>query len=472
MVVNKRHTNKEIFQFFRYKISDMASESRARYRKTLSELDVFLSGHHSLLADYSSTMTADWAAELLCRGLAVSTVSRHLNIFSSLMKSAAGERLLPFDDSARRLSKTITDSEFVVPILMGGKVYGSCLAILRNAMKKTEGFNVYEDIFLFSLLNGALPIEDICLLKKDELANFNEVSRFIISRNISGRRGYVFDLKQSCRTPKQLSAAVTAGVQSVFQKHVSKKGFNPDDFARSVWAACAMRNGLRMSEALGYVGGEASYAVPRFCEPVQIDSDGKRVWANTVNSVLLHEMPRWYAMHMRRGVKYESLRSCILENVRPVPELFYPCETIVRQTRNRSIEVELPFVANTVFFRTSPENVLPMFNAIGERAWCYRVMGAPGSPYAVIPRKEMERFQAAIGIFTPDVEIQPLGQIAPKPGESVIIIKAGFGNRAGEVEEVINKDCETAIFRVKLTTDKGYEFRIDLDRRQIERIAN
>ena len=51
-----------------------------------------------------------------------------------------------------------------------------------------------------------------------------------------------------------------------------------------------------------------------------------------------------------------------------------------------------------------------------------------------------------------------------------MVIKAGYNNRRGEVEDVINTESGSVIFRVKLSTDQGYEWRIDLDERQIERI--
>ena len=108
-----------------------------------------------------------------------------------------------------------------------------------------------------------------------------------------------------------------------------------------------------------------------------------------------------------------------------------------------------------------------MFALIGDKAWCYRVTNTPGAPYAAISSRDMRRFQAAIGVFTPDIEIHTLGELTPRPGESVIIIKAGFDNREGEVEEVIN-DGATTIFRIKLSTDQGYEWRMDLDARQIQ----
>ena len=112
-----------------------------------------------------------------------------------------------------------------------------------------------------------------------------------------------------------------------------------------------------------------------------------------------------------------------------------------------------------------------MFSKIGDKAWCYRVTRESGSPYAVISPIDMRRFQMVIGVFTSDMEIHPLGTLVPRPGEQVMVVKAGYGNRQGEVEEVIEPtDGGSMIFRVKLSTDQGYEWRLDLDARQLQRI--
>ncbi|WP_301385326.1 phage integrase SAM-like domain-containing protein, partial [uncultured Duncaniella sp.] len=60
-----------------------------RYRKTISELEIFLAGHRIHVADLSEMMMADWAIDLLCQGLAVSTVTRHLNSLNGMVKDAA-----------------------------------------------------------------------------------------------------------------------------------------------------------------------------------------------------------------------------------------------------------------------------------------------------------------------------------------------------------------------------------------------
>lgn len=468
---NKRHTNRELLDFFRSRISGLNPESRMRYRKTLSELDLFLTGHHLQLADFSAGMTADWTAELLHRGLAKSTVAKHLNFLNSMMGMASKESMLQHDDSPRGISKSLSETGFVSPPLMHRSTFDRCLAILRNALKGEAEHNRYVDMLLLSILNGAVPLEKIALLKKEDTSDYGEVCRAMIERNQMSRRNYVFDLRQSYLTSRQLHSAISTGLHAVFAKHIGDETFNHDDFARSLWVACAMRSGLTASEALGCVGGQAPYTLPAFCIPASISPETKQSWTTTVNSILLHEMPRWYAMHLRRGIRYEEVKKDISDKIRPCPELFYPCETIIKFRNGQRAVEEHPYISQTVFFKSHPENIHPLFSVIGEKAWCYRVSGEAGAPYAVIPDREMERFQSAVGVFTPGTEIRQLGELTPKPGESVIVVMPGFGNRAGEVENIINKNCGSAIFRVRLTTDRGYEFRIDVDGRQLERIA-
>ncbi|MDE5674643.1 MAG: hypothetical protein K2I44_04790, partial [Muribaculaceae bacterium] len=322
-------------------------------------------------------------------------------------------------------------------------------------------------ILLFSLANGALPLIESVMIKKGDISKYpNELSRLIIERNQSPRREYVFDLRQSYDTPRQIISSISKGLKTLWDKTGLPSGADPDNAVRSIWAACAIRGGATASETLGCIGNTAPYTIPDFCTAAQ-DMPDTRLWDNAVHSMIAHELPVWYAMHLRKGVCFDDLRKEISENVRPVPELFYPSETVRRRIGNKTVIEEHPFISRTAFFKSRQENILPMFSLIGDKAWCYRVSNTPGAPYAAISSRDMQRFQAAIGVFTPDIEIHPLGELTPQPGESVIIIKAGYNNREGEVEEVIDNGCGTTIFRIKLSTDRGYEWRVDLDARQL-----
>lgn len=437
-----------------------------KYRRTLSEFDCFMSGHRLQLAELSPQTVADWAVSLLMDGNAVATVVRHLNTLSSMVKSAAAKGLMDPCAAPRELARILAESSFTLPLLMNGDVYNRILTTLRRAANSPGASGVCSDMLLFSLLNGAIPMQDVADMKTADITSYTGFSRTLLERNCDNRRRFVFDLKQSYRTDRQIQTFVADEMRRLLGHAVQ-----PDDFARSMWAAIAVRNGAAASEALVCTGGAAPYAIPPFGTPSAVSPTHKMQWMRTVEAILSYEKPKWYAMRLRPGVDFDTLKKEISDRVRPMPELFYPCETIKRQIGKKTVIAEHPFISGTVFFRTHPEAVLPMFRIIGDKAWCYRLSNSPDAPYATIPPREMKRFQCAIGVFTSDTEIRPLGTLSPKPGESVIVIRAGYENREGTVEDVVNTGCGTAIFRVKLTTEYGYEWRMTVDGRQLQRIA-
>lgn len=329
---------------------------------------------------------------------------------------------------------------------------------------------MYGDILLFSILNGVKPLDEIIQLTKDNLGNYNGISRTIIDRNIDSRRKFVFDLRQSYQTPRKIVAAISEKLGTVFNYVTGNGHFTFESLASSLWAALAMRCGATASAVLESLNQPAVYAIPRFSVTQNNRANNPASWQPGIEALLTHELPKWYVMRMRRGVRFEELRKEINDRIRPIPELFYPVEIIKKQLRGKTTAVEQPYISQTVFFKSYPEDILPMFAQIGDKAWCLRLSNNTGSPYAAIPQAEMQRFQSAIGVFTADSELHPLGSLKPKPGEKVILIQAGYSNREARVEEVMESDCGTVLFRVKLTTDYGYEWRATIDSRQIDRI--
>ena len=492
-------------EFFQSRLSKLNAETSRRYAKTITVIDLFLTGHRLNASGLAEARTIDdFVIELLRAGLAKTTVIRHLNIISSLLKDAVKQGWLPSADAPRDAAKRLGASDVPLPPLMREECYAECVGMLRRAMKeggpsaeavgtpsdeagiasaeagideaalisqllggmKRSEESVEEDVLLLSLLNGAMPIEEVMMLKKSDEDRLSDVSHTIIHRNVNPRRDFIFNLRQSYKTPKQLLRDVSeklltrygrfAGSDSVGRSSGrSAASDRLGDLVRDMWIAIAMKSGATHSEAMQMLDNP--------------DAPARESWIRTVNSVLTHDMPRWYAMHLRKGVDFEELRKDIAEEIRPVPELFYPGETIRKRVGNKMVLDDKPFISNTVFFRSFPDRVQPMFSKIGDKAWCYRVTREAGSPYAVISPIDMRRFQTVIGVFTSDMEIHPLGTLVPRPGEQVMVVKAGYGNRQGEVEEVIEpSDGGSMIFRVKLSTDQGYEWRVDLDARQIQ----
>ena len=107
----KQYTNREFFDFFRSRLSELSGETASKYSRTISDLDCFLTGHRLRFSDLSPAMVADWATELFRQGLAANTVVRHLNILSGLIKSAVKKGMMNPDDSPRKLARIISESQ-------------------------------------------------------------------------------------------------------------------------------------------------------------------------------------------------------------------------------------------------------------------------------------------------------------------------------------------------------------------------
>ncbi|MDE6336996.1 MAG: phage integrase SAM-like domain-containing protein, partial [Muribaculaceae bacterium] len=388
MAANKQHSNRELFEFFQSRLSTLNADTALKYRRTVSELDLFLTGHRLQLSDLSSAMIGDFSIELLRKGLAKNTVVYHLNILNGLVKSAAKRGLLEATDAPRVLARQLSECSTPLPPLMKEDRFAECLSRLRQRLKGTDslsddmvkdsicddsfsetalnrnhdsdkenghspkkskkrdlkvgGNDTYEDMLLFSLLNGAMSLRDVAMLRKGDVSRYNEISRGIAERNMAPKRDFVFDLRQSYATPKQIYKAVSEGLkrsylQLVNNSYILKSDndlaanlstFDADTLARSIWVACAVKSGATASEALACVDGSAEYAVPEFfVKGMQLAGDAsseavdgmhltaaeenKKLWDKTVNAVLTHEMPRWYAMHLRKGVDYDELRKDI-----------------------------------------------------------------------------------------------------------------------------------------------------------------
>lgn len=456
---------------FKSTITTMSENTAYKYRKTLVDFDCFISCHKLTLTDYPDIIAADWATELLRQSLSTATVAQRLNILNSLYKTAAENGLIKPCHTPREIARQIEASDFTIPPLLKASVFDKSLSLIRRFAKDSENYCVYGDILIFSLLNKARNLEEIIYLKKEDIKDHTGHSRNILERKTDSRRRYVFDLKQSIQTKRQIVSTVTEAIKQIFSHIPWFEKCTFEDLANSLWVALAIRSGATLSEAYRCLNRQAPYVGPSFCKLSGNGHESPLMWQNAIDILITHELPKWYAMHLRRGVCFSDIRQEILDRIKPVPELFYPVESIRKKLKGKTKVIEQPFISQTVFFKSYPENVLPMFSEIGDKAWCIKVSSNSDAPYAVIPRNEMLRFQQAIGVFSSDTEVHPLGSLVPKPGETVILIQAGYDGREAKVEEVLQNDCGTVLFRIKLATDYGYEWRTTVDARMVELIA-
>ena len=172
-------------------------------------------------------------------------------------------------------------------------------------------------------------------------------------------------------------------------------------------------------------------------------------------------------MRLRHGVKYPRLLARLDEAALSLP-LFYPTQEIASRTGRRLVFKNEPVIRDIVFFKSEPAGVVRVFREIGDIAWCYRENGT--GPYSRIHAADMERFQQAIGHFTPDYEVAPLGELPHRPGDRVVVLGGIFTGLQGEIAgiEQTADPAAPVLYRILLSADNGIEWRVALDPRLIK----
>lgn len=187
-----------------------------------------------------------------------------------------------------------------------------------------------------------------------------------------------------------------------------------------------------------------------------------------VSALFIDDPLRWYAMRLRPKVRFDDVKSRIdhIEGLSTKPLLFYPLNEIAKKTGKKIIIENKPVINDVVFFRSKVTDILPMFSKIGDLAWCYTTSGRPGSPYAAIPQRNFEKFQEAIGHFTPEYEVAPMGTMIPQAGEKVIFLGGLFSGQEIDISKVEENDSSN-IYRLCFDTKNGIDWKIGVDKRLV-----
>ncbi len=181
--------------------------------------------------------------------------------------------------------------------------------------------------------------------------------------------------------------------------------------------------------------------------------------------VVIEDSLRWFAMKLRRGV----VPADIIKRYGEIGETYYPCEEIARRVDGKMTMETRAVIADVLFFRSRRSDILPMFRAIGDMAWCYRQNGLPDSPYSVIPDSDMLRFQRTIGQFTPDMVVTP-GDYADRGVGRKVRITGGIMEGYEGVIYSCPSSGDGRILRLQLINDCGIDVKVEIPESLIESI--
>ena len=531
-IENKKFSIEEILVIFRSQAESLpSSPTSSRYLRALESLESSVLSSASLRADaaahgayapYSeadlsqvrqnpsvivdplSVKLTDWLVSQWLLGQPFSTASLYLDIISALYGSAVKAGQLPPTETFTRLKtdlKTLGPDGWKKGI--DDEIFSRALRLTKNAAHLIAEDAIAADIVLISLTQNLLPLEDVALLKREDLDEVREKEiHEIVDRhlNSNGRRKYVFPLRQAERTPKQLSRLISRIVNALFKRARLPQSTDPFQTVEALWAYAALRTGVPASIIIRHLG-HAPLGLPvlKLCN-ISILREADAPINNSslvidnlslIGKVFLDNPPRWYAMSLRPGVRFTQvcrriqllskphtaqraqtepsapiLRAPLADTPFSSLQLFYPCEEIARAIGKKIVTKQRPFIHSVVFFKAKLTDIGPLFAKIGDLAWCYRQSARPGAPYAEITQRQFQLFQQTIAQFTPDYEVASTGELKLKKNDRVEIVGGLFAGHEATFDSIAHEtESAPTVYRLNIIGDNGIEWRISVDSR-------
>lgn len=450
----------------REKTAGYPAATSRNYLKAISAFETFTAIYPTAAIDRSATMLADWYVAMIVAGRTRKTALQYINSLSALcsaLPSAEESESTGFTyikEKVRKLSDDMPDCS------IDADNFARLLQLIRTADRLPDNLRLAAAIMIVLLLNPAMTLTDISRLEKNSLDTLGTTIGDIVSPYISARRKYIFPLGQSEKTPKQLLDSLNSSIIHLLQSRNIATFGSAEATLQSYWAYAAIMSGSTPCGVVNTLGhtppGLAALAVcPRDASPLTLP---------TIEALLLSNPRQWHAMRLRPGVKFTTLTDRLATLSGASPELFYPCIEIARRIGKKLVYGNRPLITDIVFFRNRITEIPSLFRHIGDLAWCYRESSADGSPYATIPDSSMLEFQTAIGLFTADMDLYPIGSIDLQPNDIVEVVGDMFMGRQGRVEGTV--PGQPTVYRLIIWGDNGLEWRADVDSRLIKKIAS
>ena len=465
--------NECLLDFFHTRIENLTGTSAKEYKKAFAYLNSFLSGSDDSLVNPTEKLIEDWCIVLFCSGMTQSTIIQYMGVISALYSAAVSEGFVEQTDVFRTVKTKIKKDDFLKSVrLISDDQYTRMHNLAIASPKLPENTSMYVDIFVLLILTGCKSLVDVAMFKKNDITTQTPQIATILERHCGSRRQFVFDLGQSKKTQAQLERHLYSKITPILQSRGIKIIESAEETARGFWAFAAMKCGISPSDIFNVLG-KLPAAMPNIksgnpCGKIVKD---KNSIINSVIEAFLHNPFNWYAMKLRQRVKIEDIkkRMQIIDTDLQPTELFYPGVEISKRINKKNLIISRPIIPDVIFFKSRMTDVYPLFLKLGDLAWCYR--GAGGRGYSVISRAEMEQFQRAIGKFTSDYEIGPIGSIKPRPGDTVKVVGGLFSGTKGELVKIMEHPEEGIIYRLKIIDDRGIEWRVGVDSRLAMRTA-
>lgn len=463
---NKYIPIRELLEFFG---STPERPDEAHPTLTRRALRSFVSSCDNSDTEFPDAICA-WVVGLQTQGTALSTAVRYVKALSGLYTKAVKAGLAPKTDLFKTLTTAITDEVWTDNI--NASDFQRFIALTKKALHAPGTPDPGADMVLFSLLNGCLSPEEMTRLKADETTDLETESLEIVKRNHAPRRQYVFPLNQSELTPHQL----TRGARTRMARALARAGFFPTEdvgaFLQGLWARAALTAGFAPGAITAFLGTvPPQMRVLSLCRPTPLSESDRRKMKAATAEIFVENPLRWYAMRLRQKVSFEQL-SGRLAQIGAGLTTFYPCREIARRVGRRMVFEDEPVIRDIVYFKSRVTEISPLFNSIGDLAWCYKTDGRGGNSYAAIPDRSFREFQAAIGCFTPEYATCFAPQAQLSPDDRVFVTGGPLTGLTGRVVKSAGETAEGVIhYIIEIWNEmRTRKISAEVDGRQVRRV--
>lgn len=474
-VGNKQFTLDDVIDFFECRINGLSKSTKNAYHKAFSSLRCFIACKYSSVSAITLELLENWYVDMRFQGLSYKTAAYYIDNISSLYNAAVKSGVAKPSDSFKIIKSNIKklDAE-KIGIFVKEVDFRRLLKIAEISEHLDCENSVIRDIILFSLVNGCMPISEVVFFQKMNVNRLNNESQIIANRNIDVRRKYVFALGQTIMAKRQLEARVSKDIMVYFRTHNLPVMGNVEDSMKSLWAFVAIRCGASASlvvESLGSV--PAGMSILSICTNAKAEESEKKLLVEAVAKFLFKNSLQWFAMRLRPKVRYDQIQdrfSAIADIIR-TPKMFYPCQEIVMRVGKKMVRTKKPIIRDIVFFQSRMTEIYKMFNYLADLAWCYKSNNSQYGHYAVISQSSMDRFQEAIGKFTSEYEIAPMGKLPLSPEDRIVVIGGDYVGYNGTFmgrDTNLTDDGHT-VYRIMILGD-ACKWNIGIDARLIRPI--
>lgn len=405
-----------------------------------------------------------WIAGMIEGGLAPASRKRYVEKLSTIYKDYAATAETPDDPfQALRDLRDFQPSDTTASL----RADAARLAHIFDIIMSEAPVRPELALFAYLLFHASSDIEGAISLTVDTYTpSFPQLADIITPSAFHHRRRYIFPLGQSRKRMPQLVDDTTAAISS----YLHSRGLDlPGGFTAStipaLWAARAASIGVALPDIKAVLTDTPPcYTYLRYIHATSLSPAAVADIKHRVAESFCPTGKRWYALKLRRSVKFSHLETLLRETLDDRFQsrmLFYPRKEISRRVDRKIITESIPVIPDVVFLHVQPGQVRHIDTIIRTEGygWVFRVSNRPDSDYSAIEPRSMLIFQRVTGTLTPDMKVTLIRRTPIGIGRQVRITGGLMQGYTGTIYDI--KDApDTRQIYIRLSDD--YAIRADI----------